>query len=153
MWGKRAKTRHCGSVCFHAHKPSMTLSIALVICPSEQLDMPTCSSIWCEPYGSVSNTRAPCIFWTTLMDSVVDWVSSGGGCSDLQHTCCTVHRFMHTHWGIFCMMGRQGLIASRNPTRGSGASTGSGAGKPPEFGPILQRWMPQRLQSTKLTEL
>ena len=27
---------------------------------------------------------------------------------------------------------------SQNPTQGSGASTGSGAGKPPEFGPVLQ---------------
>ena len=43
--------------------------------------------------------------------------------------------------------------ASRNPTLGSGTFTGSGAGEWPEFGPVLQPQMPQRLQSTRSANL
>ena len=42
---------------------------------------------------------------------------------------------------------------SRNPTLGSGTFTGSGAGEQPEFGPVLQPQMPQRLQSTRSANL
>ena len=44
-------------------------------------------------------------------------------------------------------------VASRNPTLGSGTFTGSGAGEQPEFGPVLQPQMPQRLQSTRSANL